>query len=102
MVRPRSLKMSSDKIGVHHVISRCTRRSFLMGDDKSHRKDWFLEELVRLLPVFAVDLLGYAVMSNHVHLVLRSRPDVAASWSVGQVVRDGLAVMPLRTGIGDQ
>lgn len=102
MTRPRNWKMPSDAVGVYHVISRCTRRQFLMGKEASHRKAWFIEEMTRLLPVFAVDLLGYAVMSNHVHLVLRSRPDVGHSWSADRVAREGMSIMPLRSGSGDE
>ncbi len=73
-----------------------------MGDDKLYRKTWVLEELSGLLPVFAIDLLGYAVMSNHIHLILRSRPDQASTWSADRVARDGLRIMPIRTGIADE
>ena len=31
--------------------------------------------------IFAIDICGYAVMSNHIHLVLRVRPDLARGWS---------------------
>ena len=32
-------------------------------------------------PVFAMDVLDYAVLSNHVHVVLRNRPDIVTNWS---------------------
>jgi hypothetical protein len=35
-------------------------------------------------------------MSNHIHLVLRSRPDVVAAWSDEQVARRWLRLFPLR------
>ena len=31
------------------------------------------------------DILGYDLMWNHIHLILRTRPDLAASWSPGEV-----------------
>ena len=37
------------------------------------------DRLEFLASVFAIDVLTYTVLSNHLHLVLRSRPDVAAS-----------------------
>jgi hypothetical protein len=101
MARPRSLKMSPDQSGVYHVLSRCTRRAFLLGGEHEHRKQWLVDELATLLPTFAIDLLGYAIMSNHLHLVLRSRPDQAAAWSPEYVACQGMAVMPIRTGIAD-
>jgi hypothetical protein len=35
-------------------------------------------------------------MSNHIHLVLRSRPDVVASWSDDEVARRWLRLFPVR------
>ena len=49
---------------------------------------------------FAIDLHAYAIMSNHVHLVLRPRPDRAAQWSTQQVARRGLTQVPARSGLG--
>ena len=37
--------------------------------------------------IVAVDILGFPVMSNHLHLLLRIRPDVAAKWSDEEVAR---------------
>jgi hypothetical protein len=30
-------------------------------------------------------VLGFAILSNHFHLVLRNRPDVVAAWSDSEV-----------------
>jgi len=37
-------------------------------------------------------------MSNHLHLILRNRPDVVALWSDQEVARRWLAVFPGRVG----
>ena len=34
-----------------------------------------------LASAFGIDVLAYTAMSNRLHVVLRSRPDVVASWS---------------------
>ena len=34
-----------------------------------------------------MDVLGYALMGNHLHLIVRTRSDLAASWLPGQVRR---------------
>ena len=34
-----------------------------------------------------IDLLGFAVLSNHFHLILRSRPDVVGTWDDTEVAR---------------
>ena len=35
--------------------------------------------------MFAVDLGSYSVLSNHLHLIVRTRPDIVAGWSDQQV-----------------
>ena len=35
----------------------------------------------------AVEVLGFAILSNHFHIVLRNRPDVVENWSDDDVVR---------------
>ena len=70
-----------------HAISRCVRRAFLAGDRYEHRKSWVAERLRLLAGVFAVDVAGFSVMSNHLHLVVRMVPGRAAGWSEDEVVR---------------
>jgi hypothetical protein len=41
-----------------------------------------MESLTR---IFAFDIATFAIMSNHFHLVLRSRPDIVAAWSDEEV-----------------
>ena len=56
------------------------RRAFLCGEDAvsgksyDHRKQWIRERLEFMASIFAIDLLTYTVLSNHLHLVMRSRP----------------------------
>ena len=78
----RKVSMDPSKVQVFHVIKRCVRRSFLCGTDSQsgkcydHRKQWLRERMEFLCSIFAVDLLTYTVLSNHCHLILRSRPDL--------------------------
>jgi hypothetical protein len=51
------------------------------GKDYSHRKEWILDRMRELARLFAIEVCGYSVMSNHLHLVLRNRPDIAEQWS---------------------
>jgi hypothetical protein len=85
--------VDESQVGAYHCVSRCVRRAFLCGDDRftgknfDHRKVWMQERLETLAGIMAVDVLGFAVLSNHIHLLLRIRPDIAASWSDEEVAR---------------
>src|SRR5208282_1820253 len=80
-----------DLVGVYHCIARCVRRAFLCGvdsysgQDYEHRRDWIRERLEHLASIFAIDICAYAVMSNHLHLVSRTRPDLVPEWSAEEV-----------------
>ena len=43
-----------------------------------------------------IDCLTYTVLSNHLHIVLRSRPDVVRQWSDTEVARRWLRLFPKR------
>jgi REP element-mobilizing transposase RayT len=94
--------ISPDEIQIIHAVQRCVRRAYLCGDDPltgqsfEHRRDWIRERQEFLASVFAIDVLTYSVMSNHLHVVLRSRPDVVKTWSDEEVARRWLRLFPPR------
>jgi len=87
----RSEICNPDQIQVFHLINRCVRKTFLCGKDRksgrdySHRKEWIRQRLEELAGIFAVEILGFAVLSNHLHVVVRTRPDIAKQWSSDQI-----------------
>jgi len=68
-----------------HCVSRCVRRAFLCGEGFEHRREWIEKRIQLLATHFAVDLAAYAVMSNHLHVVIRPQPQQAAEWTARQV-----------------
>jgi len=69
----------------YHVVSRCVRRGFLCGmfgkRNYENRKEWVESKLADLVDVFAIQLYGYAIMSNHYHLVIHVNHTVVIEWS---------------------
>ena len=99
---PRKYVVDEDEVGVYHCINRCVRRAFLCGTDQvsgkcfDHRKQFIQDRLEFLAGVFGIDVLAFAVMSNHLHIVLRNRPDVVKSWSDDEVARRWWKLFPKR------
>jgi hypothetical protein len=99
---PRKFVFDPTEVGVYHCINRCVRRAFLCGTDSvsgkcyEHRKVWIQKRLGFLAANLGVDVLGFSIMSNHIHLVVRNRPDVVAGWSDDDVARRWWNVFPKR------
>jgi putative transposase len=67
---PRTARIDHPGL-VQHVIVRGIERSDIFRDDRDRQS--FLERLSRLLGETGTDCLSWALMSNHVHLLLRPR-----------------------------
>jgi hypothetical protein len=103
MVRPtRDEQFVATEVCIIHAIQRCVRRAFLAGFDEksgvdfSFRREWIRRRMEALASVFGVDVLTYAILSNHIHLILRNRPDVVAAWSDEEAALRWLRVFPGR------
>ncbi len=90
------------EVSVFHCINRCVRRCFLCGHDPvsgqnyEHRKRWLEVRLRFLAGCFGIDVLGFAILDNHFHVILRNRPDVVATWTDDEVARRWLRLCPVR------
>lgn len=79
-------------VGIYHCWSRCVRRAFLCGHDPvsgkdyNHRRLWIWQMQRLLAGLFAIEVCFRSEMTNHIHLVLRNRPDVVKTWSDREVV----------------
>lgn len=93
MTIARSRQISLEHTRYYHCISRCVRRAFLCGRDRytgkdfGHRRQWLEKRLKHVSAVFSIDLLAYAIMSNHYHVVIRVNHDEVAAWSDDEVVK---------------
>ncbi|MEM9071745.1 MAG: transposase [Myxococcota bacterium] len=89
----RSEQLNVETTSYYHLISRCVRRAFLCGKDPysgqdfEYRREWIEERLFELAQIFGVELHAYAVMSNHLHVVLRVDKERVEKWSDAEVVR---------------
>ncbi|MBN1567857.1 MAG: transposase [Acidobacteria bacterium] len=102
MTLPRSQYVQDGQEGVYHCFNRCVRRAFLYGYDPvtqrdfSHRKAWIVERLRYLADIFAIEVCAYAILINHFHSILRTRPDIVATWSDHEVATRWLTLFPRR------
>ena len=94
--------LNPHEVQVVHTVQRCVRQAFLCGLDKNsgknyeYRRLWIRKRFEFLASVFGIDCLTYTVLSNHLHLVLRSRPDVVKQWSDEEVARRWWRLFPQR------
>ena len=75
----------------YHCVTRCVRRAYLCGYDRvgkrnlNHHWQWIEDRLVLLAEVFCIDIAGFAVMSNHYHVVLHVDQEKANALSDDEV-----------------
>ena len=104
MTYPRSILVPPGSPGTFHCVSRCVRRAFLCGEDRltgksfEHRRQWVEDRLHALADIFGLVIWGaalgilptaalahpcasYAVLSNHLHVVVQTLPEAVAKWS---------------------
>jgi REP element-mobilizing transposase RayT len=66
---------------------------FLCGVDKQtgvsfeHRRRWIEKRLFTLSQVFSIDICAYAVMHNHLHIVLHVDSESIENWSTDEVLQ---------------
>ena len=100
MTYPRCNLFEPGQAGAYHCVSRCVRRAWLCGIESytgksfEHRKPVVEARIHQLGEIFAVGIHAYAVMSNHVHLVLSVVARASYDWSDEEVARRWLMLYP--------
>jgi len=92
MTQARNRQLCLELTPFYHCTSRCVRQSFLCGKDKytkqnfNHRRKWIEERLLFLSTCFCIEVTGFAVMSNHYHVVLKVDQEKAKHLSDDEVI----------------
>ena len=87
---PRSLTVDLLLCAIYHCVSRCVRREFLIGD--AVRAAWIVQRLEFLASLFGIEVLEYAIMGNHLHLLLRIRPELTWCWTDAEIAERWLTL----------
>lgn len=94
MTIPRRAQIDPAQPTWVHCTSRCVRRAFLAGDQFEHRKQWIEERLQLVSSCFAAEVAGYAIMGNHVHVVVKLHRTEAMAWDAVEVAKRWLSLFP--------
>ena len=57
---------------VYHVMSRTTLDGFVLGDVE---KEYLFNLIKKLSAVYFTEVLGFCIMGNHFHILVRMHPD---------------------------
>jgi hypothetical protein len=90
MAIARSEIVVREESGLYHCISRCVRRG----------RRWIRQRLRELSEIYAIDIVAFVVMSNHMHVLLWTDPDRVRSWSDREVAARWLRLFPTSAAAG--
>jgi REP element-mobilizing transposase RayT len=69
---PRKARMVvKGESAVYHVMSRTALEGFVLGDIE---KDYLLQLIKHFSSIYFTEILGYCLMGNHFHVVVRIHP----------------------------
>ncbi len=103
MTQARRHLVDPKHAGTFHCINRCVRRSWLCGIDAyleksfDHRKPWVEKRIMELGSIFACGVYSWAVMSNHLHLVVHMSPEASSKWTNEEVAERWVNLYPAHT-----
>lgn len=114
----RSYVVRDGEIATYHAWSRCARQLYLLDGDHSHsisakgretsermtecgqkspplvRRDCLEELILYQAKLFGIELGSYSILTNHFHLIARTRPDIVETWSDEQVAMNWRLAWP--------
>lgn len=87
MTLPRSRLINPDLTLWYHCISGCVQGAFLLKEGvEEERKQWIEVRLELLSKVFAVAVGSFAILDNHLHLLLGLEPEKLARLSDEEIL----------------
>lgn len=100
MRKKRTVVANPNFPATFHITNRCIRQNYLMDDGKPvkgnarKRRQVVINRAKALAAAFAIDILRISIMTNHVHLQIRNRPDLVKLMSDEEVARRYLKIYP--------
>jgi hypothetical protein len=94
----RSNEIDLSETRVYHVVSRCVRAIHMLRADDDSRKELCMQYLELLSENTAVEVAGFSLMDNHLHLLLRVDVERGDGWTGGEVASRWLKLHPVRNG----
>ena len=91
--RPDRLALSTVCRAVSDALFFAGRTKY-SGQSFEHRRQWVEDRLHELAEIFAVSIWGYAVMSNHLHVVVQVLPEAVASWKAEEIAARWIRLFP--------
>ncbi len=101
MTMARSSIVDLSKTRFYHCISRCVRGASLLGEGGFDRKEWIEKRLETLSHIFSISVSEYAILDNHLHVLMRVDPEPAKAWSPEEVARRWYELYPKRDKQGN-
>ena len=80
----------------YHLISKTVRGALLLDEGDFDRKQWIEDRLQLLASVFAIDVAGYAILNNHLHVLANLQTDRMADWDNEEVLSRWFRIHPPR------
>jgi hypothetical protein len=96
MAIPRSKLVNPAITPWYHCISKVVRDMFLLDSQLDQRKQWIESRLEELNGIFSIDVAGFSVMGNHLHLLVHLDPGAAKNWTKTEVLQRWAQLHPPR------
>ena len=93
MARSKRIKEMAAGVAYYHVISRTNNKVFLF--DSAKTKDALVDALKRSAAFSGVEIEAYAVMSNHIHAIIKVTRSECVASQLGSVPNAANADAPL-------